>query len=74
MFDANPYAPPVDSAPGHYEWPLWRRIMYACSMIAIVYLLAAVIGLWQAWDDSQRNPNNSIVEEVVAFLTNWDDR
>lgn len=70
--DNNPYATPVDTAPGRYEWPLWRRIIYACSVIAIFYLAFAAIGSWNSFRHVSSIEHATPLEQIKAFFVGWD--
>lgn len=68
----NPYRTPVDTVPGRYEWPLWRRILYASLMIAAVYLACGAAASWKWY--SQVGPRDMpIAERVRGFFTDWTD-
>lgn len=65
------YQSPQCSGRGRYEWPLWRRVVYACLVLVILYLAAAVASWWQTF---RRDPNHCrtpLVPTVVRFLTDW---
>lgn len=66
----NPYQSPACSTKGLYEWPLWRRIIYAVLAISIVYLLCGAAASWQLY--SRVTPEDAtIAEKVQAFVTDW---
>ena len=68
----NPYAPPVDTTPGRYVWPLWRRIFYTCSAISIVCLVCVSISAWQSFRHVSSVEHASPVEQIKAFFMGWD--
>lgn len=66
----NPYATPIDTQHGKYEWPLWRRILYACSAIAIVYLLCDAALMWQNYDKIA-SKDEPAVTRLLSFFSDW---
>lgn len=66
----NPYQSPEFVGEGIYEWPLWRRIVYAVIAISIVYLLCGAVASWQLYSRSAPE-DATIVEKVRAFVTDW---
>ena len=67
----NPYATPAERRKGRYEWPLWRRILYACAGIAIVYLLCGAVASWQAFQKTIIHHDAPMIEQVKSFFTEW---
>jgi len=67
----NPYAPPVDLSPGSFDHSLLKRILFAVSMLAIVYLLASVVGWWQLYRSDPTIARRPLVQTVVEFATGW---
>jgi len=69
MIDNNPYASPVDTSTGHYDWSLAKQALLACSMIAILWLAAIVIPAWREYSASRslRSPR----ERIESFFLDW---
>ena len=67
----NPYAPPVDSSTGHYDWSLAKQAFLACSLIAILYLVAIAVPAWSAYSSMTQSPSRSTSQQIKAFFMDW---
>jgi hypothetical protein len=71
LFTENPYQSPADSSTGYYDWTLAKQAFVACSMIAILYLVALSLSLWQTWDGATLPATATSMEKLKAFFIDW---
>lgn len=69
--DQNPYAAPVVSGKGEYDWTLAHRIFLAFAALSALYLLPGAIGSYQAFTRLSSYQGNSVLEKVQSFFTDW---
>lgn len=70
----NPYASPIESSQGEYDWTLAKRVFLWVSTMAIVYLLMDAIVIWQSWNARTLPSDATMIEQVKAFFFGWQDR
>lgn len=68
----NPYLPPVDLSPGHFDHSLIKRFLFAVSILAIFYLLVSVVGWWQLYRADPTIARRPLMDTIVQFATGWE--
>jgi len=67
----NLYESPVETSTGKYDWSLAKQALFACSMIAILWLAGIVIPAWSACRKMPQRKYQTTAEKVQSFFLDW---
>jgi len=68
MDNENPYASPVMSGKGEYDWSVWKNAMFTVAMLAILYLSISAVGWYRVYSSSQLQAQKPYVHSLMDFI------
>ena len=70
----NPYAVPVESWKGEYDWTLAKRVFLWFAAMAGFYLLCSGVASWQSFSKVPTNQYRSPIEQIQSYFLDWQQK